>query len=429
MYNFLMGFPTEHAGSWLPHEWNNTKNLECQNRGCAQLPRIWRDMALAGASWEEMQEKECSKCQVERARRNRLVAAEDGRVLEEPFLSAPYVHQNNAPKYHAMLLRAVEHAKRGAGGPKHILWVRAQDTPHNPKEVATTPAKVDQKRDRFLQYHDQQTSGIPGLLPMYVGLKARVTEKIAKSSKITILKHTPCEVVGWDLHAGDRVREAGPERLLNYLPNIIYLRFKGAKWRVHPGLEPGVFPLKAVTRDWELNRETKTKIARKGFTLVPNFACTGFMMQGETLKAELADCGGVTGNPGLTEMITNYVILSRVPRADSLLLMRAFSPTLFTHGRPPGPYCLQKLLRSRFSSDEQTLPTKSHTMETQRETHEKVYNAEEAMREYKILSGEWDAKKKCNALQASNGNVLYADSVLTPKIILLAQTRLPTTKR
>ena len=150
--------------------------------GCEDLPRVWRNMALAGASWQEMQSKECSACQLERARRNRLISSDDARVLEEPFLSAPYVHQNNAPKYHAMLLRAVEHAKRGAEGPKHILWVRAQDTPHNPKEVAATPAKVDQKRDRFLQVHDQQTSGIPGLLLMYVGLKVRVTEKLQKVS-------------------------------------------------------------------------------------------------------------------------------------------------------------------------------------------------------------------------------------------------------
>ena len=93
-------------------------------------------------------------CQTERSRRNRLIEANDPRILKEPFLSATYVHQNNAPKYHAMLLRAVEEAKRGEGGPKHILWVRAQVTPHNPKEIAATPEKVDKKRVRFLQLYD-----------------------------------------------------------------------------------------------------------------------------------------------------------------------------------------------------------------------------------------------------------------------------------
>ena len=94
-----------------------------------------------------------------------------------------------------MLLRAVEQAKRGEGGPKCILWVRAQDVPHNPKEIASTADKVDKKRKRFLQFHDQKTAGIPGLFPLYPGLKARTTEKIAKGKQITILKHTSCEVV------------------------------------------------------------------------------------------------------------------------------------------------------------------------------------------------------------------------------------------
>ena len=119
--------------------------------------------------------------------------------------------------------------------------MRAQDTPHNPKEIAATPANVDQKRDRWLQFHDQQTAGIPGLFPMYKGIRARVTEKIAKGKQLTILKHTPCEIDGWDLHPGDRVHEDGPERLLSYLPRVIYVYFRGATWQVHPALRQGVF--------------------------------------------------------------------------------------------------------------------------------------------------------------------------------------------
>ena len=196
-----------------------------------------------------MQCKECDECRRERARRNRLIEKNGTRILQEPFRSAPYIHQNNVPQYHVMLLRAVEEAKRGFAAPKCILWFRAQDTPHNPKEIASTPERVDRKRDRFLQFHDQQTAGIPGLFPMYKGLRARVTEKIAKGKRLTILKHSPCEVIGWDLHVADRVRQVGSERLLNYQPHIIYIRFPGATWQIHPQLAPGVFPLKPVTRD------------------------------------------------------------------------------------------------------------------------------------------------------------------------------------
>ena len=108
MYDYLMGFPTEHAGSWMPTSVNQAQRLLCGRLECERLPYLWKYMALAGAAWSAMQEEECEVCKAERGRRNRLVEARDPRILQEPFLSAPYVHQNNAPKYHAMLLRAVE---------------------------------------------------------------------------------------------------------------------------------------------------------------------------------------------------------------------------------------------------------------------------------------------------------------------------------
>ena len=230
MYNFLMGLPTEHCGSWMPpedtvckqngpaadtasshtarvlpsgnhaaHEPNGiaaaqppkepeanirTSLLEgtsiCGTESCLLLPSVWREMAQAERTWEEMRALECAACRTERERRNRLLASNDKRVLKEPFLSAPYVHKNNEPKYHAMLIRAVEDAKRSATGPHHVLWVIAQDVPQNPKEVARPPAQLQKQRERFLQFHGQRTAGIPGMLPLFVGMRARVTEKIAR---------------------------------------------------------------------------------------------------------------------------------------------------------------------------------------------------------------------------------------------------------
>ena len=85
-------------------------------------------------------------------------------------------------------------------------------------------------------------------------------------------------------------------------------------------------------------------LTRKGFTLVPDFASTAFMVQGMNLSAELAECGDIFDTPGISEMLATYVILSRVRKADGLLLLRAFSPYLFRLGSAPGPYCLLKLL-------------------------------------------------------------------------------------
>ena len=266
MYNFLIGCPTQHAGSWrLDHPHN--LGASCGNVRCAELPTRWYEMALRGCCWEEMVALEtCEVCIAERRRRNRLVVPQDPRLVEEPFLNALYVHRNNEPKYHAMLLRAVEIAKRGPEEPRHILWVRAWDKLDNPKEMGNTPQQIEKKRARLLQYHDQRTGGIPGLLPLYLGLRVRVTEKIAKGSKLTILKHESCEVVGWDLHVADRISERGGERLLQYLPYIIYLKFPDATWIVDKRLGPGVFPMSLVTRKWIVNEKTDTTPHREPLT-------------------------------------------------------------------------------------------------------------------------------------------------------------------
>ena len=347
-YHFLMGMPTRNPGSWR-QAGTSPGHVECKKKTCQNLGDVWSDMAKAGATWETMGSLECDICAAERARRNRLVDAQDPRTHKHPFLEAPYVHKYNVPKYHALLLRAVEFAKRGGVTPKHILWVVAQDTPHNPHEIAVSTAQMERKRTKWLQFHDQKTSGLPGLLPLYEGMPARVTERI--SAKFHILKHSPCKVVGWDLHPADRQVLKESERVLKYLPACIYVKFAEATWRCHPDLEQGVFPMKSVRRDWEINKVTETKANRRGFRLLPDFASTAHMVQGANLDAVVADCGDLFDNSALKDMLASYVALSRVKRAETLLLLRAFCVQLFRHGPPPGPQCLMKLLRARLVSN------------------------------------------------------------------------------
>ena len=278
-YCFLLGLPTRHAGSWQDSE----GALMCGQHACSQLPNLWHELRKDGNTWEEMLAKapECGICSSERDRRNRLVSQDDLRLQHPQFLQAPYIHKHNEPKYHALLLRAVENAKRGSSQPNHILWVVAEDTVHNPKEFAGDSEQLQRKRARLLQYHDQKTAGLPGLLPLYPNIRMRVTEKISK--KLCILKHTPCHVVRWDLRPADRLLGDGPERMLSYMPACIYVKFDNVDWRVHPQLPVGVFPLKAVKRDWEINKATGSKATRRGFQLVPDYSSTAHLARPSTL--------------------------------------------------------------------------------------------------------------------------------------------------
>ena len=106
-----------------------------------------------------------------------------------------------------------------------------------------TPAKLKQRLQRFLQFHDQQTAGVPGLNLLYEGMQARVTEKLVKNKNVVILKHSPCTVVGWELHPLDANTRTGAERFLCYMPRVIYFKFENATWIVDKRLGPGVWPL------------------------------------------------------------------------------------------------------------------------------------------------------------------------------------------
>jgi len=338
------------------------------------LRETWTNMACLWVSWQEMAELECADCAQERARRNRLVEPKDPRVKEPPFLEAPYVHQNNEPKYHALLVRAVEAAKRAENKPRHVVWVVAKDVPRNPEEFDVSPEQLQKKRCRWLQLHDQQTAGLPGLLPLYKGLRARVTERLSK--KLHLFKHTPCTVVGWDLHPADKGTSQDGQRVLQYLPLCIYLKFEGVDWKLHSKLPAGVFPLKSVRRTWTVNKKTEAKAERRGFQLLPDYACTAHMVQGMTLLAMLADCGDLLDISQLKDMLASYVALSRVRAADGLLILRTFSRMLFKQGPPPGPHVLMKLLRARLNDNATS------------------YTIEDALEEFSRLNDSWIQDKK-----------------------------------
>ena len=98
----------------------------------------------------------------------------------------------------------------------------------------------------LLYLHDQQTAGIPGMNLLFKGMKMRTTEKmcVSASSNIIILKHSSCEVIGWELHPGDVGKSShGVERLLSYVPTVIFVYFPNAEWEINSKLGRGVLPI------------------------------------------------------------------------------------------------------------------------------------------------------------------------------------------
>ena len=56
MYNFLMGLPTRHCGSWLPKTGGSHEPaddpflLQCYNNSCAKVAAVWAQEARAGST-------------------------------------------------------------------------------------------------------------------------------------------------------------------------------------------------------------------------------------------------------------------------------------------------------------------------------------------------------------------------------------------
>ena len=108
-----------------------------------------------------------------------------------------------------------------------LNWVKAHDTPLHRDDLALDREQLDAKRKRWLTFHDQQTSGILGLLPLVKGLPVRLTATISKQHKLT--KHRRGVVVGWTLHADEASEISGCVRVLSHMSDDRQLMEKRKK--------------------------------------------------------------------------------------------------------------------------------------------------------------------------------------------------------
>ena len=143
-------------------------------------------------------------------------------------------------------------------------------------------------------------------------------------------------VVGWVWHDEDEAAGTADrqERVLTKQPITVLVNFDDAKWRL-PGLDEGVYPVRPVKRDWLLDKCRKPpvlNVTRQQLPLAPGFAITAHASQGDTLEAAIVD----VQVPNTSSWISLYVALSRVRRADDLLIFRAFDGAAMQQGDPIG---------------------------------------------------------------------------------------------
>ena len=212
------------------------------------------------------------------------------------------------------------------------------DRPLAAADLQLDEPSLRQKRLRWLNRHDQETSHLASLLPLVVGLPVRLTEKVDK--KLRLFKGKRGHISSWTLAEGTVVTACNSGFVLSKQPLGIYVNFPGETWQVAPSLPRGTYLFTPATRNWLLCRRSGMSALRTGYFLVPDFATTAHMAQGQSLPA-LFCCID-------TDPVAAYVMLSRTTALETLAILRPFSSRLFRGGPPLGR---QLLLRKFLEAD------------------------------------------------------------------------------
>ena len=282
LYRFQHGLPTRNPGSWLPH----TGAPVCGNAVCQTLANsIWPEMQRRGRdkgnNWQLRLSKECQICATERARRHCILVdtstsggsgvpsatGQDDdipRHKKPPFTDAPFVHPFRHPCYHAQQLRAISFAQTHG---RRLLWITAYDDPKT-VEKKHGDEKHEERKERWMEFHDRFTGGIPGLFPLVLDLPVRFTDAPNASAREQgVFKNARGWLRGWDLMEEEQARLAEmtePEVVLQRRPKHLYIELE-APTREMPRTEgKAIYKLAQQGRMWSLDAAGSVKVMRYG---------------------------------------------------------------------------------------------------------------------------------------------------------------------
>ena len=331
-YNFIHGRETTVPGSWLRGE------AQCGESRCKELPERW--MKERRKPWETRQRQECGKCKKERQRRWRVALDDEDADFEKPkFVKAPAIVANNDVKYDTNKTRAIHYARAQKAS---ILWCVAKDSV-TLDALRDDPSLPTRKLD-WLQRHDRECGDLYGMFPLVKGMPVALADHIDRNPEKNLLRGTVGHIHSWVLHEDDRADEYASDAILHKLPKVVFVKFPGAKWKLQGMKEAGVYPITPTKRSWALDRHRKVprlKIVREQLPLAPAFAMTAHASQGQTLDAAIVDL--MISKESSPQ--TSYVALSRVRKAEDILIFRPFAREIFTRRRALGPELLIRRLR------------------------------------------------------------------------------------
>ncbi|CAK0804775.1 unnamed protein product, partial [Prorocentrum cordatum] len=319
MYDFVHGFSTDVPGSWMPAS-PGSAEASTGHLGCGKA----KCRALCGARQRE---------------------------VSTAFADALFVHPYNAPKSRILTLRA---ANAAANAGKQLLWVVARDVPLTRDDACRSTESLAHARQNWLMYPENKTGGVPGVLPIFEGMRARFTA--AENAEAGACKHSWGTVTGWVLHPDDsklvKDHRSEPELVLQHVPEAIMVQIPGNTAPRFGNQPAGVFPVKQKEVSWDRSPGFKAMVKRAGFPLVPHFAAAAHCVTGATLPQAIIDLLDARTTPRSSMVPTGYVAISRTRRADDLIITQPFSPMLFRQGHQTGPWLLRSMTAGELTTEQ-----------------------------------------------------------------------------
>ena len=274
------------------------------------------------------------------------------RHKKPPFVDAPFVHPFRHPSYHAQQLRAITFAQARQ---QRLLWITAHDVPMM-KDPKRTSEQAESRKERWLEFHDRFTSGIPGLFPLVLDLPVRFTDATSAVARTQgVFKNARGWLRGWDLAEEEQQRLADmqePEIVMKKRPRCLYIEMEAPTKELPLTNGKAIFRLAVQARVWSLDPAGKVRILRYGFNIVPDFGGTAHAYCGSTLEACIGDLLPWHQKPRREDALKAYIIKSRVRQTDRLLLAQPYSPHLFRQGVHPGLDLLLKVLMKDITWEE-----------------------------------------------------------------------------
>ena len=236
---FLHGQATTVCGSW-------TNGVAiCGNARCQQL-------SVERAGWEQIKacEERCGICYEARAQRKRVATEpSDARFAEQRFVDAPAIFPNNDIKYDVNKQRARQYAAAHRLG---VAWVQAQDRPL-PKTLQERPDLVLQKT-AWLSRHDRECGDLYGMFPLIEGLPVALTDHLDRNPEKQLLRGKIGTIHSWKAAATEESVWENGVRILQEMPEVVYVKYAGCTWHIEGTPEPGIYPVTDAKRNWYLDK-------------------------------------------------------------------------------------------------------------------------------------------------------------------------------